>query len=91
MTIQRSYCAVEMDDGTILGPVRTIHADNIALSRTARARKWNMDDHPVTVAFVAWHALKREGITELGYDEFMEKAIQFYPEAKEVELEVDPT
>lgn len=70
-------CTVVMDDGSEF-EVQAVNFDLLSYERYARAHKWPpATDAPMeTATFVAWHALKREGILpEMTYDQFTQAAL----------------
>ena len=60
-------------DGEVTENLRITTGDKIKLERTARTRKWDMDENMFSVtAFMVWAAATRLGKTTLGFDNFCE-------------------
>lgn len=70
MSITPTYVHVEMSDGT-QHTARILLADRMALERTAKIRKWDMEADAITVnTFSAWAAMKRMGLYTDTYEAF---------------------
>jgi len=60
-------------DGVVVTDLRITTGDKIKLERTARVRKWDMDENMFSVtAFMVWAAATRLEKTTLGFDAFCE-------------------
>lgn len=88
--IIKQTVTVELTDGRVFGPERIIHADKIALEKTARARNWDVEKNFATTnAFLGWAALKRTGGAVVGgFEEFLDDLVDVAVERGEP---VDPT
>lgn len=64
-TINRKYLTAELTDGRIV-EVRLLFADQVQLSKTAKARRWGDDyaSNPESNAFLYWVAARREGVLD---------------------------
>lgn len=81
---------VELEDGQQL-EVRTTNRDLIAWEKTrARHREWpDSSDAPIfATTFVIWAAARRDGMTSLTFDQFVEACVDF---EKIAEAPADPT
>lgn len=70
-------CVVIMEDGATF-EVQATNYDMLSFERYGRAHKWPpANEIPMeTATFVAWHALKREGILpDMTYDAFTTAAV----------------
>lgn len=87
--IIKQHVTVELVGDLVCGPERIIHADKIALERTAKARNWVVEKNFATTnAFLAWAVLKRTGDYVGSFEEFLEVLVDVYVERGEA---VDPT
>lgn len=70
--INRIILDVLMTDGTEYRDLVVTMADRNKFGQVARRRKWPSmsDDYNLFMTFVAWHALRREGRTNLDYEAF---------------------
>ena len=60
-------------DGEVFTDLRITTGDKIKLERTARVRKWDLEENVFSVtAFMVWAAATRLGKTSLGFDAFCE-------------------
>lgn len=60
-------------NGEVTTDLRITTADKIRLERTARNRKWDLEENIFsTTAFMVWAAADRLGKTDLGFDDFCE-------------------
>lgn len=96
MAINRPAVNVALADGTDHENVRLNIQDQLQWSKTARARKWPADDGIMMTHFMAWHALKRHGLTEMGWEEFSTGGAEWIAEVDEdtaatLEDPADPT
>lgn len=74
--MRKNTVTVEMQDGTIHGPVRVIFADKVRAEKSFRANGWNLGEENVRLeGFFGWAATKREGMHDISYDEFLEQLI----------------
>nr|DAT72610.1 MAG TPA: hypothetical protein [Caudoviricetes sp.] len=82
---------VEMEDGTIHGPVRILYIDKLKCERAARNNQWDMQTDEITLSgFLAWAALTRTGVVTMPYEEFIESVADVMTEVLDVNPE-DPT
>lgn len=73
--IIKQTVTVELTDGRVYGPERIIHADKIALEKTARNRGWDVEKNFATTnAFLGWAVAKRVGAYDAGFDEFLDES-----------------
>lgn len=82
-----------LPDGKELDTKTTV-ADTMLWERTARKHKWslNISDNPQTwETFLGWAALKRTGLTDLGYEAFCDEALEITVTIPDDAEEVDPT
>lgn len=71
------FAEFELADGTKGEGIRIILKDKLQYERTARVKNWNPEkDFFSFGAFLAWHASKREGLHELTFEDFTDKAIE---------------
>lgn len=71
------FAEFELEDGTKGEGIRIILKDKLQYERTARVKKWDPEkDFFSFGAFLAWHASKREGLHELTFEDFTDKAIE---------------
>lgn len=60
-------------DGEVIEGLRITTGDKIKLERTARVRKWDLEENIFsTTAFMVWAAASRLEKTSLGFDAFCE-------------------
>lgn len=60
-------------DGVVVDDLRITTGDKIKLERTARVRKWDLEENIFSsTAFMVWAAATRLGKTTLGFDNFCE-------------------
>lgn len=89
MAIIKQFVTVELADGSVIGPVRIIHADKILLEKTARNRGWDVEKQFATTnAFMGWAAAKRAGEYPGSFEEFLDVLIAVEVDRGEP---VDPT
>lgn len=87
--IIKQTVTVELQEGVELGPIRIIHADKIALEKTARARNWDVEKNFATTnAFLGWAAAKRTGDYIGTFEDFLAVLVDVAVERGEA---VDPT
>lgn len=61
-------------NGEVFTDLRITTGDKIKLERTARVRKWDLEENIFsTTAFMVWAAATRLGKTSLGFDAFCEE------------------
>lgn len=73
MPLIRQTATAELVDGTVLGPVRVLHADKLRLEKTARSRGWQVSEQFATTnAFLTWAALTRSGDVTVPYEGFLD-------------------
>lgn len=89
MAINVPSVNVLMADGTEHIGVRLSIADQLQWTRTARAHRWESDDQMLATVFMAWHALKRRGLTDVSWEEFETAAEWIEENEAEAELEDD--
>lgn len=66
----------ETADGNVHDGIRIMLQDKLQLERTARVKKWDVQESPfTTTAFLVWHAARREKLTELSFEEFSEQIV----------------
>lgn len=89
--MRKAMTTVEMEDGTIHGPVRILYIDKLKCERAARNNSWNMQTDEITLSgFLAWAALTRTGVVTMPYEEFIESVADVMTEVLDVNPE-DPT
>lgn len=60
-------------NGEIVGDLRITTRDKLMLERTAKVRKWDLEEQIFsTTAFMVWAAATRMQVTDLGFDAFCE-------------------
>lgn len=89
MAIHVPSVNILMSDGTEHNGVRLSIADQLQWTRTARARRWETDDQMLATIFMAWHALKRRGLTDVEWEDFETAAEWIEENDPEAELEDD--
>lgn len=89
--MRKAMTTVEMEDGTIHGPVRILYIDKLKCERAARNNQWDMQTDEITLSgFLAWAALTRTGVITMPYEEFIESVADVMTEVLDVNPE-DPT
>lgn len=89
--MRKAMSTVEMEDGTIYGPVRILYIDKLKCERAARNNGWNMQTDEITLSgFLAWAALTRTGVITMPYEEFVEAIADVMTEVQDIDPE-DPT
>lgn len=89
--MRKAMSTVEMEDGTIHGPVRILYIDKLKCERAARNNQWDMQTDEITLSgFLAWAALTRTGVITMPYEEFIESVADVMTEVLDVNPE-DPT
>ena len=89
--MRKAMSTVEMEDGTIHGPVRILYIDKLKCERAARNNQWDMQTDEITLSgFLAWAALTRTGVITMPYEEFLESVADVMTEVLDVNPE-DPT
>lgn len=89
--MRKAMTTVEMEDGTIHGPVRILYIDKLKCERAARNNQWDMQTDEITLSgFLAWAALTRTGVVTMPYEEFIESVADVMTEVLDVNPE-DPT
>lgn len=80
---------VMMADGATFD-VQATNYEMVMYDRTARKRGWpRPEENQIEwMTFLAWQNLKREGLTTLEYEQFVEQCASIVPEDPET---VDPT
>lgn len=68
--MSKVYVSVELADGTVHEDVRVTLQDQLQWSKTARARRMDPEDQSTGSAFVAWCALRRNGLYDGSWEEF---------------------
>lgn len=91
MAINRPAVNVAMSDGTDHENVRLNLTDQVQWSRTARARGWKVDDQIMMLHFMAWHALKRTGLSAVSFEDFQNGAADWVAEVAPDETDEDGT
>ncbi|MCQ4120404.1 hypothetical protein [Rhodococcus tibetensis] len=97
MSINRFVFDVEMVDGTVHRNVTAIVADQMAYSSTRRKHKWDgpQEDPLLFANFLAFSALRRNGLFDGGFDAFCNAAAAVAEIGDDDEAEVarivDPT
>lgn len=76
MAIHKLVLDVEMIDGTIHRDITTTVADQFLFSKTARSQKWGnpQDDPLLYLNFLAFAALRRNGLFNGDFIQFTEQA-----------------
>ena len=89
--MRKAMSTVEMEDGTIHGPVRILYIDKLKCERAARNNQWDMQTDEITLSgFLAWAALTRTGVITMPYEKFIESVADVMTEVLDVNPE-DPT
>lgn len=72
MAINRLIVDIEMVDGTVHKDVGTTLADQMLFSKTRKVQKWDgpTEDPLLFLNFMAYAALRRNGLFEGGFDAF---------------------
>lgn len=71
-----TFASFELLDGTKGDDIRVTLKDKLQYERTAKVKKWNPEkDFFSFGAFLAWHASKRDGLHDLTFEDFTDKAL----------------
>lgn len=74
MALKKTFLSVELEDGTVHEDVRITFQDQLAWSKSAKARGLDLEDGEST-AFLIWKALERQRLTSDKYTEFLPKIV----------------
>lgn len=76
--ITKIFFTGELDDGSIIGPVRITANDKIRAEATGRNQGWPWADNPRTHSLMGFYAVRRAGLANYeNYNQFMDDLVDF--------------